>query len=49
MMRNAIPASTPKTSEKAINQHSEVGELIRLQRKSLGVTAIATSEAAGDL
>ncbi len=42
-----MPSSAPKTSEKAIAQLREIGELIRLHRKSLGITAAATSEAAG--
>ena len=42
-----MPASAPKTSKKTNAQLRNIGELIRLHRKSLGITATATSEAAG--
>lgn len=42
-----MPSSSPKTSEKTIEQLIKIGQLIRSHRKALGITATATSEAAG--
>ena len=42
-----MPATAPKISAQAADQLTEIGRLIRTQRKALGITAIATSEAAG--
>ena len=42
-----MPAAAPKTSAKAIEQLKDVGRIIRTHRKALGITATATSEAAG--
>ena len=42
-----MPAASPKISEKTTEQLVEIGQLIRSHRKALGITATATSEAAG--
>lgn len=42
-----MPATSPKTSEKTTEQLIAIGQLICSHRKVLGITATATSEAAG--